>query len=437
MSIVLDGTSGITTNSGTVVSTTDASISGLTVGKGGGAVSTNTAVGASALAGTNTGGLNTGLGYQALQTNTSGTSNTALGYLALNANTTANYNTAVGDRVLRVSTGAANTGVGGIALYSNTTGANNTSVGEESLFSNTTASNNTAVGYQAGYSGVTAPRNTSIGYKAGYANTTGYNCFIGTTSGVASTGYGNTFVGADYANGCGALVTSGNNNTILGGYSGNQGGLDIRTSSNFVVLSDGDGNPRIVVNNDGNVLIGATSANGSRMVVNGATGGTAVLAAVNSTGSGNQFGISSSLGSTANNTSSAHFQGGTTGAGNWYLLGNGTTTYTSDQRLKKNIETTRDGYLADICRLRVVKYNWKNDAEGTDKELGLIAQEVEQIFPKLVQDDLNKISPDDDILYKTLKGSVIPYMLLKAIQELKTIVDAQAAEIAELKAKVA
>ena len=172
------------------------------------------------------------------------------------------------------------------------------------------------------------------------------------------------------------------------------------------------------IDSSGNLLVGTTSAAGSRMVVNGATGGTAVLSTINSTGSGNQFGMSSSLGSTANNTSSAHFQGSTTSVGNWYLYGNGTNGFTSDRRLKKNIETTRDGYLEDICKLRVVKYNWKIDVDGTDKELGLIAQEVEQVFPKLVQDDLNRVSPDDETIYKTLKSSVIPFMLLKAIQEL-------------------
>ena len=45
MTMVLDGTNGITS---TVISASDGTISGLTVGKGGGAVSTNTAVGASA-----------------------------------------------------------------------------------------------------------------------------------------------------------------------------------------------------------------------------------------------------------------------------------------------------------------------------------------------------------------------------------------------------
>ena len=38
---------------------------------------------------------------------------------------------------------------------------------------------------------------------------------------------------------------------------------------------------------------------------------------------------------------------------------------------RKNIETTRDGYLEDLNRLRVVKYNWNDQEDGTPKDLGL------------------------------------------------------------------
>ena len=103
----------------------------------------------------------------------------------------------------------------------------------------------------------------------------------------------------------------------------------------------------------------------------------------------------------------------------------------SDIRLKKNIETTRNGYLDDICKLRVVKYNWQNHKEGQPKELGLIAQEVEQVFPNLVMDQLSPSA--DGVNYKMIKGSVIPTMLLKAIQELKAELDSVKAELQTLK----
>jgi hypothetical protein len=224
--------SGLTFNGTTFATTNDASISGLTVGKGGGAVSQNTAFGISAIGSSNTGNYNTAVGYQAGYSNTTGAQNTFIGRLAGYSNTTADNGTAVGSLAMQSNTtGASNTAVGFVSLNNNTTGSNNVAVGRDSLAANTTASNNTAVGYQAGYSATTGADNALFGPKAGYSLTTGnYNTFIG--GGTTST------------NGSGYFVTTGSKNTILGAYNGNGGGLDIRTASNYIVLSDGDGNPR-------------------------------------------------------------------------------------------------------------------------------------------------------------------------------------------------
>jgi hypothetical protein len=208
----------------------DAVVNGLTVGRGAGAVSTNTAVGASALAANTTGAQNTAIGIQALQSTTSGDNNTAVGRLALKSNTTGASNTAVGRDALQINTtGSDNSAVGLFALFNNTTGASNTALGVQALNANTTGNNNTAIGYQAGYTNTTSAT----------------NAFLGAYSGYATTGASNTFVGIS----AGEVVTSGAKNTILGRYSGNQGGLDIRTASNYIVLSDGDGNPRLWVTN--------------------------------------------------------------------------------------------------------------------------------------------------------------------------------------------
>jgi hypothetical protein len=156
----------------------------------------------------------------------------ALGKGALKLSTVGNGNTAVGNNALTSSTTPSNnTAVGDNAGASNTTGANNTIVGKQALQANTTASNNVAVGYQAGYSGTTSDGNVYLGYTAGYNTTGNLNTFIGASSGVS--------------------MSTGSKNTILGRFTGNQGGLDIRTSSNNIVLSDGDGNPRVVVDSTG------------------------------------------------------------------------------------------------------------------------------------------------------------------------------------------
>ncbi len=249
----------------------DASIHGLTVGLGGGGVSTNTVVGASSLS-----------------ANTSGIQNSAFGNLVLTANTT----------------GSANNGFGYGALTNNTTGSYNTAYGTLSLANNTTASYNTAVGYQAGYSNTTGTPNLFFGYQSGYTNTAGsYNIFIGNSAGYTSnasgvagnvclgvsagysltTGIANTFIGTGnpaslYPSGY--YVTTGSYNTILGPFNGNSGGLDIRTASNYIVLSDGAGNPRGVFDGSGNFNIGTiVSASGLFSAIGGTTGGVSVQGA--------------------------------------------------------------------------------------------------------------------------------------------------------------
>ena len=74
----------------------DATIHDLTVGRGAGAINTNTAVGSSALGSNTTGASNTATGLNALFSNTTGNSNTATGRNALFNNTTGNRNTAIG-----------------------------------------------------------------------------------------------------------------------------------------------------------------------------------------------------------------------------------------------------------------------------------------------------------------------------------------------------
>jgi len=111
----------------------DASIYGITVGRGTGAISTNTAFGTSALSANTTGSLNTAYGFEALKLNSTGAENVAVGYRALDANTTGTNNIAMGRN----------------ALGSNISGSANVAVGDGSLVSNTTADSNSAFGADA------------------------------------------------------------------------------------------------------------------------------------------------------------------------------------------------------------------------------------------------------------------------------------------------
>ena len=188
------------------------------------------------------------------------------------------------------------------------------------------------------------------------------------------------------------------------------------------------------IDTNGSLLVGTTSSNGARLAVtqSGAGPGAPSVYIQNTNNVTNAWNIYSVLPANSNTGSAVHFSGLTVGAGAWYLLGNGTSSWSSDSRLKKNIETTRDGYVEDLCKLRVVKYHWNNNEDNAPKELGLIAQEVEQVFPGLVMDQL--APAEDGETYKMVKGSVLPYMLLKAIQEQQAVITQRQADVAALKA---
>ena len=136
-------------------------------------------------------------------------------------------------------TGTNNVVLGNTALDSldgSSPGGSNTAVGHDALTANTTASNNVAIGKDALKTNTTAASSTAVG----------------TSALAVSTGTLNTAFGKD----AGSLISSGTKNTILGSFDGNQGGLDIRTSDSHIVLSDGDGNPRLIIDDSGNVDIG-------------------------------------------------------------------------------------------------------------------------------------------------------------------------------------
>jgi hypothetical protein len=105
----------------------------------------------------------------------------------------------------------------------------------------------------------------------------------------------------------------------------------------------------------------------------------------------------------------------------------------SDIKLKENIVDATPK-LDDLMKVKVRNYNLIGD---TNKQIGVVAQELEEVFAGLVEEtkDTDKDSNDLGTTTKSVKYSVFIPMLVKAIQELNAKVDAQAATIAELQAK--
>jgi len=166
--------------------TADITIHGLSVGRGGGDLDSNTAVGRNALANNTEGNNNTAFGRSALFNNAEGDNNTAVGLNALYSNTTGDNNTAVGQNALyNNTTGVNNTAVGRSALYNNTEGVNNTAFGQNALYSNTEGDGNTAVGLNALFNHTEGDNNTAFGRSALTNLKTGENnTFIGQNPGL-------------------------------------------------------------------------------------------------------------------------------------------------------------------------------------------------------------------------------------------------------------
>ena len=108
----------------------------------------------------------------------------------------------------------------------------------------------------------------------------------------------------------------------------------------------------------------------------------------------------------------------------WGLTGN---IATSDRRAKKNIQPLNYG-LSDLMQLRPVTYEWKNDTRNHGAQIGLIAQEVLEVIPEIVEthsfvaDGRGNKSYQENELYGMVYEELIP-VLIQSIQEQQAIID--------------
>jgi hypothetical protein len=305
-----------------------------------------------------------------------------------------NYNVFIGNYAgTSNTTGAANTATGMDALYTNTTGVSNTATGMEALYYNTTGDNNTATGEAALSSNMTGANNTATGYAAGL---------------FSRTGSANTLFG--YSAGEGTIGVSFSSSTIMG----YQAGLSLTTGSDNLLLGWQTGDA--LTTGSRNIIIGydidAQSATGSDQLSIGnlifATGG---------------FGTGTTVGT-------GKVGIGTASPG-YTLTVNGNAWFTSsawsgsDRRWKKDISPL-EGSLNKIMNLQGVRYNWKTGEFpelkfSTATQIGLIAQDTEEIVPEVVTTDSNG--------YKGISYEKLVPVLIEAVKE-------QQKKITELELKV-
>jgi hypothetical protein len=168
--------------------------------------------------------------------------------------------------------------------------------------------------------------------------------------------------------------------------------------------------PAISVTASGNLLVGTTSpylSTNSFFKTSGASQPTLYLLKNSSSSSTDEaFCIANGL------------AGGTV---SFQVLANGNAQNTnnsygaiSDERLKENI-VDASPKLIDLMQVRVRNFNLIAD-ETKSKQIGVVAQELEQVFPMMIEETTQGT--------KSVKYSVFVPMLIKAIQELKAEFDA-------------
>lgn len=189
-------------------------------------------------------------------------------------------------------------------------------------------------------------------------------------------------------------------------------------------------------------------------------GTTSVFSASRMTVQGNATYTASFLGTTANTTSNCLFLGlggnrstdttysvinyvdtDGTGTARFRVYGNGNVVNTnnsygaiSDIKVKENIVDATPK-LDKLLQVRVVNYNLIGEPDN--KQLGVVAQELEQIFPAMVSEspDVDAEGNDLGTTTKSVKYSVFVPMLIKAMQEQQALIEKLTARIAQLEAK--
>jgi hypothetical protein len=104
----------------------------------------------------------------------------------------------------------------------------------------------------------------------------------------------------------------------------------------------------------------------------------------------------------------------------------------SDRREKINFAPAGE-YLSKICAIPVQTFNYidQNLEEDGGLTLGVVAQDVQEVAPELVMES-DWGTKDVPKIRLSVYQTDLQYALMKSIQELKAIVDAQAARIAAL-----
>ena len=420
---------------------------------------------------------NTGIGHTSLDALTTGTLNTAIGAYAGSGINSGQQNTAVGNQALQLmTTSNQNTAIGHFSMRNATTPFQNTAIGASALSNLLTGQTNIVIGYNAASAYVGAETNNiitgaSLAGTAGESNITRIGNGA-TAAHIAGTVIGSTGLTATTGN---ITATSGNlaitaATTSAVGQITQAGTAVFHTMGGVTNVWIGSGAGNFTLSGGFNTYVGSMNGAGTPVWTSGAqnTGmgwasfqkattasyNTGVgIQALQNLVSGNYnaaLGYLAGAADTTNDSNNIYINhGGVVGDNNVCRIGNGagtgqqqltkcfihgirgiTTvnadaiavlidsagqlgTVSSSIRFKEKVEDL--GPESDrVYQLRPVSFHYKDNGR---RATGLIAEEVEKVFPELVA-----YNADKEV--ETVKYHELPALLLNEIQKLnKRIID--------------
>jgi len=424
---------------------------------------------------------NTLVGNGSGENSGTGNDNTAMGHLAGNKTDSGEGNTFVGSNAGYANVvGDGNTFIGKDAGAQNDGGTGNTFLGYQAGTTYPGSSfildENTFTGYQAGQNSSDGHANTFIGAHAGknYTGINGYNTFVGVEAGISGTTCsGNTFIGQ----GAGGNTTVGGYNTFVGFgagrqntigrrnlHLGQQAGYDVSSGDDNVFIGyragwNETGNNKLYIQQNGTSEVGGVVYRNPLVYGEFDTGRFQVGGDLYVKGSdGFDFANEEApvyLGTVDNYIKGVHGFGvkiGTYAAGDVLAVraasgyvGIGTNdpqqkldvtgiirctdlVETSDARFKSNIEPI-SGALSGLEHIRGVRFQWNQMAESIgavsgETRLGVIAQDVESVFPELVSTDAAG--------HKAVDYTKLTAVLIEAVKEQQRTIESLSDRISSL-----